>query len=281
VFSGNDTWNSINSEAGALYQWDERSTYLQEPPFFDYLDKKGMAVPDIVNARVLALFGDSITTDHISPAGSISVSSAAGKYLISQGVPANEFNSYGSRRGNDRVLTRGTFGNTRIKNLMLGGVEGSLALHLPDGQQMSIYDAAMKYRQEGTPLIVIAGKEYGTGSSRDWAAKGAQQLGVRSILAESFERIHRSNLAGMGLLPLQFMPGENAATFGLTGAELFDIQNLNAINAPGGNIDVVFHRPNGETGQFQALIRLDTMNEIRYFHNGGLLNCSLINKLPA
>jgi len=281
VFSGNDTWNSINSEAGALYQWDERSTYLQEPPFFDYLDKKGMAVPDIVNARVLALFGDSITTDHISPAGSISVSSAAGKYLISQGVPANEFNSYGSRRGNDRVLTRGTFGNTRIKNLMLGGVEGSLALHLPDGQQMSIYDAAMKYRQEGTPLIVIAGKEYGTGSSRDWAAKGAQQLGVRSILAESFERIHRSNLAGMGLLPLQFMPGENAATFGLTGAELFDIQNLNAINAPCGNIDVVFHRPNGETGQFQALIRLDTMNEIRYFHNGGLLNCSLINKLPA
>jgi aconitate hydratase len=279
VFSGNDTWNGINSDSGKLYQWDTKSTYLQEPPFFDYLEYKGQAVRDIVNARVLALFGDSITTDHISPAGSISVTSAAGKYLIAQGVPVNEFNSYGSRRGNDRVLTRGTFGNTRIKNLMLGGVEGSLALHLPDGLQMSIYDAAMKYKQEGIPLIVIAGKEYGTGSSRDWAAKGAQQLGVRAILAESFERIHRSNLAGMGLLPLQFMPGENAPTLRLTGMEVFNIQGLDAINAPGGQIEVIVHHPNGETGRFQAIIRLDTMNEIRYFHNGGLLNCSLIDKL--
>ncbi len=281
VFSGNETWNSIDSGAGNLYQWDEHSTYLQEPPFFDYLEKKGLAVPDILNARVLALFGDSITPDHISPAGSISPRSAAGKYLIAQGVPINEFNSYGSRRGNDRVLTRGTFGNTRIKNLMLGGVEGSLAVHLPDGEQMSIYDASMKYRQEGIPLIVIAGKEYGTGSSRDWAAKGAQQLGVRAILAESFERIHRSNLAGMGLLPLQFMPGENAASHSLTGMEVFDIRGLDSINTPGGTIEVVFHRPNGETGRFRAFIRLDTMNEIRYFHNGGLLNCSLIDKLPA
>ena len=181
----------------------------------------------------------------------------------------------------DRVLTRGTFGNTRIKNLILGGLEGSLALHLPDGQQMSIYDAAMKYRQEAVPLVVIAGKEYGTGSSRDWAAKGAQQLGVRAILAESFERIHRSNLAGMGLLPLQFMPGENAASLKLTGLETYDIKGLDSINSPGGNIEVIFHRPNGEAGRFQALIRLDTMNEIRYFHNGGLLNCNLIDKLPA
>ena len=281
VFSGNKTWNEINSNTGKLYQWEPKSTYLQEPPFFDYLEYKGVAVQDITNARVLAIFGDSITTDHISPAGSIAANSAAGKYLIAQGVPVNEFNSYGSRRGNDRVLTRGTFGNTRIKNLMLGGVEGSLAVHLPDGQQMSIYDTAMKYKQENIPLIVIAGKEYGTGSSRDWAAKGAQQLGVRTIIAESFERIHRSNLAGLGLLPLQFMPGENAATHQLTGMEVFEIHRLSGINAPGGIIEVVVHRPNGEVDHFLAMIRLDTMNEIRYFHNGGLLNCSLIDKLPA
>jgi aconitate hydratase len=281
IFSGNATWNEIDSGPDKLYRWDSNSTYLQEPPFFDYLEYKGKPVEDIINARVLALFGDSITTDHISPAGSIAVNSAAGKYLIAQGVPLSEFNSYGSRRGNDRVLTRGTFANIRIKNLLLGGVEGSLTIHFLDGKQMSIYDAAMNYKQENVPLIVIAGKEYGTGSSRDWAAKGAQQLGVRAIIAESFERIHRSNLAGMGILPLQFMAGENAASHQLTGREVYQIRGLTEIQSPGGKIEVIVNRENGQVERFWTIIRLDTMNEIRYFHNGGLLNCSLIDKLPA
>ncbi len=280
IFTENDTWNEIVSGSNALYQWDADSTYLQEPPFFEYLEQRGSPVKDILAARVLALFGDSITTDHISPAGSIPVASAAGQYLIQHGVTPNEFNSYGSRRGNDRVLTRGTFANIRIKNLLLSGVEGSLTLHFPDEQQMSIYDAAMEYKREGTSLLVIAGKEYGTGSSRDWAAKGAQQLGVRAILAESFERIHRSNLAGMGVLPLQFFAGENAGTHQLTGKETFDIKGLENIKTPGGKIEICARRQNGETHSFQALIRLDTMNEIRYFHNGGLLNYILMNKIP-
>jgi aconitate hydratase len=281
IFSGNEAWNKIDSGADLLYRWDPNSAYLQEPPFFDFLETKGLPVPDIKNARVLAFFGDSITTDHISPAGSIAVNSPAGKYLVSQGIPLSEFNSYGSRRGNDRVMTRGTFANIRIKNLLLGGVEGGLTVHFPDGAQMTIYDAALKYKQEQIPLIVIAGKEYGTGSSRDWAAKGVQQLGVRAIVAESFERIHRSNLAGMGVLPLQFLPGENAESHHLTGREIYHIVGLKNINSPGGKIEVIVDRPNGQTDQFWTTIRLDTMNEIRYFHNGGLLNCSLIDKLPA
>jgi len=281
IFTGNATWNKIDSGSSLLYTWDPKSTYLQEPPFFEYLDSERREVVDLKNARVLALFGDSITTDHISPAGSIAPNSAAGKYLIAQGVPLTEFNSYGSRRGNDRVLTRGTFGNIRIKNLMTGGQEGSLAIHLPDGKQMSIYDAAMQYKQEGVPLIVIAGKEYGTGSSRDWAAKGAQQLGVRAIIAESFERIHRSNLAGMGVLPLQFLPGENAESHRLNGQEVYQISGLANIQSPGGQVEVVAKRPDGSDERFRASVRLDTMNEIRYFHNGGLLNCSLIDRLPA
>jgi aconitate hydratase len=281
IFTENDTWNAIKSGSKSLYQWDLDSTYLQEPPFFEYLEHKGSPVKDIENARVLALFGDSITTDHISPAGSIPVNSPAGKYLIEHGVSPNEFNSYGSRRGNDRVLTRGTFANIRIKNLLMGGIEGGLTLHFPDGQQMSIYDAAIQYMREGVPLLVIAGKEYGTGSSRDWAAKGVQQLGVRAVLAESFERIHRSNLAGMGVLPLQFSPGENAAMHQLTGKETFDIRGLEAITMPGSKIEICARRQNGETKKFQAIIRLDTMNEIRYFHNGGLLNFIVISKLTA
>jgi aconitate hydratase len=281
LFTNNQIWNQIESGSNLEYEWDANSTYLQEPPFFDYLDHRGLPLEDIVNARVLALFGDSITTDHISPAGSIPAKSPAGKYLIENGVQVSDFNSYGTRRGNDRVLTRGTFANIRIKNLLLGGVEGSFALHLPDGKQQSIYETAMQYRQEGTPLLVIAGKEYGTGSSRDWAAKGAQQLGVRAILAESYERIHRSNLAGMGILPLQYLPGENAGTHQLTGKETYTVEGLEKIQTPGGEIKIGVMRENGENYTFTAKIRLDTMNEIRYFHNGGLLNWILINKLPA
>jgi aconitate hydratase len=281
LFTNNQIWNQIESGSNLEYEWDANSTYLQEPPFFDYLDHRDLPLEDIVNARVLALFGDSITTDHISPAGSIPAKSPAGKYLIENGVQVSDFNSYGTRRGNDRVLTRGTFANIRIKNLLLGGVEGSFALHLPDGKQQSIYETAMQYRQEGTPLLVIAGKEYGTGSSRDWAAKGAQQLGVRAILAESYERIHRSNLAGMGILPLQYLPGENAGTHQLTGKETYTVEGLEKIQTPGGEIKIGVMRENGENYTFTAKIRLDTMNEIRYFHNGGLLNWILINKLPA
>ena len=281
IFSGNATWNEIDSGSEKLFKWDPKSTYLQEPPFFDFLEHKGEPIEDIVNARVLALFGDSITTDHISPAGSIAPNSAAGKYLVSQGVSILDFNSYGSRRGNDRVMTRGTFANIRIKNLLLRGMEGSLTLHFPDDEQMSIYDAALKYKKEAVPLIVIAGKEYGTGSSRDWAAKGIQQLGVRAIIAESFERIHRSNLAGMGILPLQFLPGESATSHQLTGHEMFQILGLSGIQAPGGKIEVVARRADGQSERFWTKIRLDTMNEIRYFHNGGLLNCSLLDKIPA
>jgi aconitate hydratase len=277
VFTGNPIWNHISSTASQLYTWDDASTYLQEPPFFDTLSKDEVAVKDIIQARVLAFFGDSITTDHISPAGNIAPTGAAGKYLIEHGVPIHEFNSYGSRRGNDRIMTRGTFGNIRLKNLLLPGQEGSYTLHFPDEEQMSIYDAAMRYKSEGIPLVVIAGKEYGTGSSRDWAAKGVQLLGVRVILAESYERIHRSNLAGMGLLPLQFKPGESAAFHHLSGKECYTFENLQAIQSPGGELPVNVTREDGTAYQFNAVIRLDTPNEVHYYHNGGILNTILIN----
>ena len=219
VFDGNATWNAIPVPEGALFDFREESTYIQEPPFFQGLTLEPVPVEDIVGARVLAVLGDSVTTDHISPAGDIAEASPAGRFLKAKGVARADFNSYGSRRGNDRVMVRGTFANIRLKNAMVPGVEGGVTVHVPSGERMAIYDAAERYRAEKTPLVVIAGKEYGSGSSRDWAAKGTLLLGVRAVIAESYERIHRSNLVGMGILPLQFKPGENAESLGLTGQE--------------------------------------------------------------
>lgn len=275
VFSGNETWNAIQSGDSELYQWDATSTYIQEPPFFEDLTRELPDILDIRQARVLAVLGDSITTDHISPAGSISPDSPAGKYLIERGVSPRDFNSYGSRRGNDRVMTRGTFANIRLKNRMLPGVEGGVTLHLPDGEQMSIYDAAMRYKAEGIPLIVLAGKEYGSGSSRDWAAKGTLLLGVKAVLAESFERIHRSNLIGMGVLPLIFKPGDSVDSLGLTGKEVFTIQGLSNHIAPKSEVTVTARREDGTTLTFQAIARLDTPIEVNYYRNGGILHTVL------
>jgi aconitate hydratase len=226
VFKGSAEWNAVKSPDGDQYAWDEKSTYIKNPPYFEGMTMELPKHADITGAYCIGLFGDSITTDHISPAGAIKKDSPAGKYLMARGVEPKDFKSYGSRRGNDDVMVRGTFANIRIKNKLLDGVEGGFTLHLPSGEQMSIYDAAMKYKQDKTPLIVIAGKEYGTGSSRDWAAKGTLLLGIRAVIAESFERIHRSNLVGMGVLPLQFKEGENAQSLGLTGKETFAITGL-------------------------------------------------------
>ncbi|MEW6502658.1 MAG: aconitate hydratase AcnA [Chloroflexota bacterium] len=271
IFQMSELWNQIQSGNDLLYHWDENSTYLQEPPFFNIPSSGGQ---DILNARVLALLGDSITTDHISPAGSIAVNSPAGQYLISKGVPPSEFNSYGSRRGNDRVMTRGTFANIRLKNLLVPGVEGGYTRHFPGGEQMTIYDAAMRYQSEGVPLIILAGKEYGTGSSRDWAAKGVLLLGVKAVIAESFERIHRSNLAGMGVLPLQFKPGQNAQTIGLKGDEIFAIKNITPDLYSGKEV-IVEARSEEKIISFPAIVRLDTPKEIQYYLNGGIMNTIL------
>ena len=279
LITDNPVWNNIKSSQSELYQWKESSTYLQEPPFFKSLSSEVPPVRDITGARALAVFGDSITTDHISPAGDIPIKSAAGQYLISKGVSPADFNSYGSRRGNDRVLTRGTFANIRIKNLLLPGVEGSFTLHLPDNGTMSIYDASLKYQGENVPLVVLAGKEYGTGSSRDWAAKGALLLGVKAVIAESFERIHRSNLAGMGLLPLQFQPGENASSLGLTGKEIYSIEGVADALAPRGRLTVRAMGEDGREVKFSTIIRLDTDNELKYYRQGSILNAFLYESL--
>jgi aconitate hydratase len=236
------------------------------------------AIKNINGARVLALLGNSITTDHISPAGSIPADSTAGRYLIANGVQPREFNSYGSRRGNDRVMTRGTFANIRLKNLMVPGVEGGVTLHLPEGEQMSIYDAAMKYQQEEIPLIIIAGQDYGSGSSRDWAAKGTKLLGVRAVIAESFERIHRSNLVGMGVLPLQFMPGDNAASLQIIGKEIFSIEGLDENIAPQSKVTIRMIREDQSIKYFNVIARLNTWIEVEYYRNGGVLN-TVIRKL--
>jgi len=272
IFQMSELWNQIQSGEDLLYRWNENSTYLQEPPFFDLQPSGGK---DILNARVLALLGDSITTDHISPAGSIAVNSPAGQYLISKGVPPSEFNSYGSRRGNDRVMTRGTFANIRLKNLLVPGVEGGFTRHFPSGEQMTIYDAAMRYQSEGVPLIILAGKEYGTGSSRDWAAKGVLLLGVKAIIAESYERIHRSNLAGMGVLPLQFKPHENAQTLGLKGDEIYSIKNIGQDLYPGKEVIIEARSQDNSIKTFSAFVRLDTPKEIQYYLNGGIMNTIL------
>jgi aconitate hydratase len=270
VFAGDENWNSIRVPAGKIYEWDEKSTYVKNPPYFVGMTMKPDPVTDIRGARVLALLGDSVTTDHISPAGNIAKTSPAAKYLMSLGVEPKDFNSYGARRGNHEVMMRGTFANIRLRNQLVPGTEGGVTVHVPSGEQMSIYDAAMRYKQEGTPLIILAGKEYGTGSSRDWAAKGTMLLGVKAVIAESFERIHRSNLIGMGVLPLMFKDGENASTLGLTGKESFEIIGLNGGAAK--MVTVVATPASGAPIKFEVRVRIDTPKEREYFQHGGILH---------
>jgi aconitate hydratase len=272
VFTGNETWNEIQGSEGALYAWDPDSTYVQEPPFFMDLTAEAPPLPEIKNARVLAVLGDSLTTDHISPAGAIPADGPAGQYLQGRGVSVRDFNTYGARRGNHEVMMRGTFGNIRLKNRLVPGVEGGYTVHFPDGAQMSIYDAAMKYQAEGVPLIVLAGKEYGTGSSRDWAAKGSILLGVKAVIAETYERIHRSNLVGMGVLPLQFMQGENYESLGLDGRETFDILDLEASLDPVSDVTIRARKDDGREIRFRAKVRIDTVVEVDYYRNGGILH---------
>ena len=269
VFTGDANWSSIKTPAGKIYAWDGKSTYVKNPPYFDGMTMTPAAVADIAGARVLAMLGDSVTTDHISPAGNISKSSPAAKYLVSQGVQAVDFNSYGARRGNHEVMMRGTFANIRLRNLLLPGTEGGVTLHIPSGESMSIFDASVKYKAAHTPLVILAGKEYGTGSSRDWAAKGTMLLGVKAVIAESFERIHRSNLIGMGVLPLQFTQGVNAASLGLTGRERYEIVGLNAGAAK--FVKVIATADEGATVEFEARLRIDTPKELDYYQHGGIL----------
>jgi len=269
VFEGDANWKAIATPAGKLYAWDEASTYVRNPPYFDGMTMTPEASSDIHGARSLALLGDSVTTDHISPAGNIAKTSPAAKYLVEHGVKPADFNSYGSRRGNHEVMMRGTFANIRLRNLLAPGTEGGVTVHVPSGTQMSIYDAAMIYKSEGTPLIVLAGKEYGTGSSRDWAAKGTMLLGVRAVIAESFERIHRSNLIGMGVLPLQFTDGDNAGSLGLTGHETFDIVGLDGGAAKQATVRV--HGEGGTAREFKVRVRIDTPKELDYYRHGGIL----------
>jgi aconitate hydratase len=278
-FAGlNPKWNEIPANQGNVYQWDTSSTYIQEPPFFKTFSLQPGEIREIKGARALGVFGDSVTTDHISPAGSIKTTSPAGKYLVEQGVAVGDFNSYGSRRGNDRVMTRGTFANVRIKNLMAPGTEGGMTrcfatkdCACAPGEQVSIYDAAMAYQKEGTPLVVIAGQEYGTGSSRDWAAKGTALLGVKAVVAQSFERIHRSNLLGMGVLPLQFKEGTSASTLKLDGTETFDVVGLGQGLKPQQDLTLRFTRANGQVETIPVTCRIDTPIEIDYYQHGGIL----------
>ena len=276
VFSGSDMWKDIKVTGGDLYEWDENSTYIHHPPYFQTLSLDVSDVKDIKGARVLGMFGDSITTDHISPAGAIAIDSPAGKYLQERDVAPQYFNSYGSRRGNDLVMARGTFANIRLKNLLVAPKEGNWTKHHTTGEVMSIFDAAMKYQSEGAPAIVIAGKEYGSGSSRDWAAKGPLLQGVRAVIVESFERIHRSNLVGMGILPLKFMDGQNAESLGLKGDEVFDIEGLNELK-PKSVLTVKAKKADGSVVEFQATALLNTDVEVNYYHNGGILHTVLRN----
>ncbi|MFO8047075.1 MAG: aconitate hydratase AcnA [Halomonas sp.] len=279
VFEGDEVWKAIDVPQSKVYQWSKDSTYIQHPPFFEGMGREPDAIEDVKNARILALLGDSVTTDHISPAGSIKPDSPAGRHLQEHGVKPVDFNSYGSRRGNHEIMMRGTFANVRIKNEMLDGVVGGETRHVPSGKQMAIYDAAMQYQAEGTPLVVIAGKEYGTGSSRDWAAKGTRLLGVRAVLAESYERIHRSNLIGMGVVPLQFPEGESRKSLGLTGDEQISIAGL-ADLTPGGKVKVTVTSDKGEQ-KIEALCRIDTANELEYYRHGGILHYVLRKMIGA
>jgi aconitate hydratase len=269
VFLGDANWAAIKTPAGKIYSWDGKSTYVKNPPYFEGMTMTPAPMVDIKGARALAVLGDSVTTDHISPAGNISKSSPAAKYLMAQGVQAVDFNSYGARRGNHEVMMRGTFANIRLRNLLLPGTEGGVTLHIPSGEQMSIFDASVKYKAANTPLVILAGKEYGTGSSRDWAAKGTMLLGVKAVIAESFERIHRSNLIGMGVLPLQFKDGQNAQSLGLDGKETFEIVGLNRGAAK--TVKVIAKTDAGKTIEFEARLRIDTPKELDYYQHGGIL----------
>ena len=268
VFDGDERWQGLPVPEGDRFAWEPTSTYIRRAPYFDGMPKEPGPVRDIRGARVLCLLGDSITTDHISPAGSIRKTLPAGQFLIERGVQPIDFNSYGARRGNHEVMVRGTFANVRLKNLLAPGTEGPFSVHLPDGEQMTIYDASLKYAAEGTPLVVLAGKEYGSGSSRDWAAKGPRLLGVRAVIAESFERIHRSNLVGMGILPLQFAAGQNPTTLGLTGKERYDILGLSEMPK---ELTVTATADDGKVTKFKALVRIDTPQELQYYKHGGIL----------
>jgi aconitate hydratase len=266
----NPKWNEIPSSTGDIYQWDEKSDYIHEPPFFQNFSMEPGRIEEIHGARALGIFGDSVTTDHISPAGAIKATSPAGEYLKSRGIQPEDFNSYGSRRGNDLVMTRGTFANVRIKNLIVPGTEGGITLHQPSGEQMSIFDAAMKYAETKTPLVILAGHEYGTGSSRDWAAKGTRLLGVKAVVAASFERIHRSNLVGMGVLPLQFPDGTSAQSLGLDGSEIFSIIGLSNAIKPGQTVTLEKGKDR-EKRSVPVKLRIDTPIEIDYYRHGGIL----------
>ncbi len=281
VFSGDERWKNLPVPEGDLFEWDPESTYVREPTFFEDLSPEAQPVDDVQDARVLALVGDSVTTDHISPAGSIARTSPAAHYLEEHGVKPFEFNSYGSRRGNHEVMIRGTFANIRLRNMLTPGKEGNWTKYFPTGDDMTIYEASEKYQADGTDLVVIAGKEYGTGSSRDWAAKGTLLLGVKAVIAASFERIHRSNLVGMGVLPLQFKPGENAESLGITGEETFSIPNLDAQLAPKGTLKVTATRPDGSSFEFETIMRVDSNVDINYLRNGGILPAVLRRLMQA
>jgi aconitate hydratase len=271
VSTGDEHWHSLATASGQLFAWDPASTYIQEPPFFQQMSVEPEPVKDIRGARVLVMLDDSITTDHISPAGNFSPGSPAGTYLSEHGVQRRDFNTYGARRGNHEVMVRGTFGNIRLRNQLVAGKEGYTTLHLPDGEETTIFEASVRYRQEQVPLIVIAGKEYGSGSSRDWAAKGPLLLGIRAAIAESFERIHRSNLVGMGILPLQFRPGESKESLGLSGREIYDIIGCEQGLKPRQAVTVAVTRENGSTFEFQTIARLDSPIDVTYYTHGGIL----------
>jgi aconitate hydratase len=271
VFSGSEEWQAIRVSGGELYRWQPDSTYVRHPPFFSEVGLEPEPTRPIRGARALAFLGDSVTTDHISPAGSIALDSPAARYLLAHGVEQRDFNSYGSRRGNHEVMMRGTFANIRLRNHLVPGVEGGVTVHLPSGERMSIYDAAMRYKEGGTPLVVLAGEEYGTGSSRDWAAKGTTLLGVRAVIASSFERIHRSNLVGMGVLPLELADGRTAGSLGLDGTETYDV-DLPTVLAPRQRLTVAARRDDGRATRFEVICRVDTPVEVEYYRHGGILN---------
>jgi aconitate hydratase len=276
VFVGDEQWENIAVPEGDRFAWEAASTYVRRPPYFDGMSPTApTTVAEIEGARVLAVLGDSITTDHISPAGSIKASSPAGKYLLERNVETKDFNSYGSRRGNDEVMVRGTFANVRLRNRLAPGTEGGFAPYLPTGEVMALYDAAMRYKADGTPLLILAGKEYGSGSSRDWAAKGPYLQGIKAVIAESYERIHRSNLVGMGILPLQFLPGQSAESLGLTGTEVYDILGLQEAIAcgfaNGRTLTVRVTGPGDSVKELKAIARIDTPQEIQYYIHGGIL----------
>jgi aconitate hydratase len=278
---GNPMWDEIPTSMGATYQWDEKSTYVRHPPYFDGFSMKPGKVSEVKGARVLGIFGDSITTDHISPAGGIRATTPAGKYLQGHGVAIADFNTYGARRGNHEVMMRGTFANVRIKNLMVPGTEGGITVHHPSGEQMPIYEAAMRYQKEGVPSVVFGGDEYGQGSSRDWAAKGPQLLGCKAVIVRNFERIHRANLVFMGVLPLQFKDGASVQSLKIDGSETIDIQGIANGITPMQDVTMVVHRKNGQTDKVPLTLRIDTPIEVDYYRHGGILPYVLRELLAA